>query len=139
MQRLSIFLITVVAGSCFAQFEVGQQLHQKIWGVSIVEPSEYEKAYKASMASGETLLVQLGATWCEPCQRQEKIIRAMDLKNVNYAYVDIDAEKGLAKALNGGQKPSQVPTLIIYKKVGDNWTKVKLIGVRKPAELLKQL
>ena len=94
--------------------------------------SDYESAYKASIDSGETLVVLISATWCSPCNQLKKDIKAMVLagllpEGVNIVTLDYKSET--AKAM----KPSgSVPELIKYERRKGKWVRTSSIGYLPP-------
>lgn len=63
--------------------------------------------------SRETVLVELGAGWCAPCQRLKPILEALskEMQHVKFYEVDIDDNPELSKHF--GIK--SVPMMLIFK------------------------
>ncbi len=75
------------------------------------EKTDFDKAMKA----GESILVEIHATWCPVCKAQEPIIKSIlddrKFSSLKVFYVDFDSDKDVLRLL-GAQKQS---TLITFK------------------------
>jgi len=56
--------------------------------------------------------VLIGATWCGPCKRVKNFL---DNKGVDYTYIDIDTDEGLALAKDWSVR--SVPSMSVDGKV----------------------
>ncbi len=54
----------------------------------------------------------MGAKWCPPCQRVKDFLYS---KGIDYLYVDIDTEEGLALAQDWGVR--SIPSMSIEGKI----------------------
>jgi thioredoxin-like negative regulator of GroEL len=79
----------------------------------------YEKAKDVANKNETSFVVEVGATWCGPCQ-----ILKRNLNKVfpNYGSVDFDEEPALARKLLRGDT---IPQLIIYKNIDGKWLEQK--------------
>lgn len=88
----------------------------------------YNEAYKASQASGQPLVVLIGADWCPGCRTMKdsvmpQVRAAGGLNNVAYAQVNTDQEQALAsKMMSGGT----IPQLIMYYETADGWQRKQM-------------
>ena len=85
----------------------------------------YPPAVSASLKDHKTLIVAIGASWCSPCRKMHKEIKAnaAAYSNVHLAFVDYDSKWG-KKLYNG----SSVPALIKYKWDGSKWVRTVRVG-----------
>ena len=63
--------------------------------------------------------VLIGATWCAPCKRVKNFL---DNKSIDYTYVDIDTDEGLALAKDWSVR--SVPSMSIGGKVVSGDSKI---------------
>jgi thioredoxin-like negative regulator of GroEL len=102
------------------------------------EPSAYERAFGKSQASGQPLLVLVGAQWCPAChQMKHSVLPRMAtggrLTTVSFAAVDSDHEPELAARLMRG--PS-VPQLIVFSRRPDGrWRREQITGAASEQEV----
>lgn len=66
---------------------------------------------KELVASSNTVLVDVWATWCGPCKRMAPILEEVDGMLENVAVVKLDADENPIGELS----VSGVPTLILYR------------------------
>lgn len=93
-------------------------------------PDDLAQAYARSIRSGRPLVILVGAEWCPGCQTMKRkvlplVARAGGLKEVEYAYVDVDRQPGLAKRLLRGEG---IPQLIRIHKTPKGWRGEYLLG-----------
>ena len=98
---------------------------------------DYASAYHRSIASGHPLVVLLGARWCPACLQMKnsvlpQVAQAGGLKNVEFAYVDLDLQPDLASQLSRG---NSVPQLIRFEKGPAGWSSRTLVGFRSSSEV----
>lgn len=72
-----------------------------------------EKSFNEAQAAGKTVLIDVAASWCPTCKKQEPIIRAIEKERPNLVVyeVDFDTAKDLLQRL---QVRAQ-STIIVYK------------------------
>ena len=101
--RRSLVISSLVTGFT-ASLATAQQ---KGW----FQKAEFDSALKA----GDSILVEVHATWCPVCKAQEPIIKSIlddrKFSNLKVFYVDFDSDKDVLRQL-GVQKQS---TLITFK------------------------
>ena len=66
---------------------------------------------KEIVTSGDTVLVDVWATWCGPCKRMAPILEEVDAMLDDVTVVKLDADKNPIDELS----VVGVPTLILYK------------------------
>lgn len=94
-----------------------------------------EKEYLASIPTDKTVLVDISATWCPPCQKMKPVLEKLQKeRGATFTLLTIDggAQKELCKAL----QIEAFPTFIIYKNGKQTWKKE---GVVEIDEFLKAL
>jgi len=98
----------------------------------------FEEAQARARTEKKWLLVDSTATWCAPCQvmdsttwLDEKVL-AYCREHVVAIQVDVDEQPKVAKSLN----IEAMPTLILFR---DGQEKDRVVGLRRPAELLQWL
>ncbi|GAB6906061.1 Thioredoxin [Desulfosarcina cetonica] len=72
-----------------------------------------ERRFKQSVARGVTL-VDLGASWCDPCRAQTSIIRELERRfspAARFKIMDIEKYRDIALQLG----IQSIPTIILYK------------------------
>lgn len=100
--------------------------------VTHAAPNTYVDAYKDNQESGKPLVVLVGASWCPACQSMKTSIMPAvaaqgGLANVAFAYVNTDAQSGLAGQLMEG---NLIPQLVMYEKAADGWKLKRLVGAQ---------
>jgi thiol-disulfide isomerase/thioredoxin len=95
-----------------------------------VAEADFAKAQTRSLAKGRPLVVLVGADWCTACVHMKdtvlpQVARAGGLKQVEFAYVDMDRQPELASRLSQG---GPIPQLIRLKKTRDGWQHKRLVG-----------
>ena len=95
---------------------------------------EYTAAYQKSLDSGRPLVVLLGADWCPAClTMKNSIMPQVDgLKDVEFAYVDIDRQTKLARLLARAQS---IPQLIRFERRPSGWVSGMLLGAQSPEKV----
>ncbi|MBN2476539.1 MAG: thioredoxin family protein [Pirellulales bacterium] len=105
-------------------------------------PDAFTLASQRSIKTGRPLVVLLGADWCPACKVMKKttlpkLAEAGGLKDVEFAYVDVDRQRRLAGRLIRG---NSIPQLIRFDKTEKGWKSQYLIGsqsVKKIAEFVE--
>ena len=97
-------------------------------------PQTYAEAHKASMKSGEPMLVLVGANWCPACISMKSSVvpelqRRGSLKGIQFAQVDIDRQRAIAGELSSA---SVIPQLILSRKTETGWKKWEVTGGQSP-------
>jgi len=95
---------------------------------------DYKTAYYQAQTNHKPLLVLVTATWCPPCQVMKsttipELVQKNAFKNFNYATVDLDQDKKIARQLIGNRG---VPQLIMYEKQNGKWIRRYLSGIQTP-------
>ena len=90
----------------------------------------YADAHKATLETGQPMVVMVGADWCPACQEMKTnvIPRIREhglLRRVAFAVVNVDRERELGRQLTGG---GPIPQLLMYRKAADGWKLRRLIG-----------
>ncbi len=80
--------------------------------VSAAQPYE-EKSFNEAQAAGKTVLIDVTASWCPTCKKQEPIIRAIEKERPNLVVYEVDFDK--AKDLLQRLQVRAQSTLIVYK------------------------
>ena len=99
---------------------------------NVVPRTDYATAFQRSMDSGKPLVVLLGADWCPGCVKMKgsilpQVARAGGLKQVEFAYVDVDRDPKLAGRLS---RANAIPQLIRFEKTEEGWQRGLLTGAR---------
>jgi thiol-disulfide isomerase/thioredoxin len=94
----------------------------------------YKHARDLSEKTGKPLVILVGAEWCPACVTMKKktipeVKKSKIFKKVNYAEVDYDTERNLAKQLTEGGK---IPQLMVFRKAEEGWKVRKVIGGKSP-------
>lgn len=97
--------------------------------------SPYEQAFSEASASGQPLLVLVGADWCPGCRTmKQNVLPGMAssgrLNNIRYSVVNTDADSALANRLMRG---STIPQLIVFTKTDDGWHREQITGATSAA------
>jgi thioredoxin-like negative regulator of GroEL len=100
-------------------------------------PDGYAEAYRQSQASGEPLLVLVGADWCPACRTMKTAVlprleQSGKLHRVNFAVVDLDQEDTLASQLMRG---GTIPQLIVFARTADGWHREQITGATSEASV----
>ncbi|QDV64292.1 thioredoxin family protein [Crateriforma conspicua] len=104
-------------------------------------PSDYNLAYKQSVAEHKPLMVMVGAPWCPACNVMKdttlkSIEQSGELSQVSFAVVDRDAQPELAEQLLKGEK--MIPRLIVFTKIDGAWKREELKGYQ-PTQPVRSL
>lgn len=94
-------------------------------------------AAKRSAENGKPLVVLVGADWCRACRLMKnevmpKVAKAGGLKGVEFAYLDVDRDRRLAKRLLRG---ASIPQMVRFDRTPSGWKSRYLIGARPPEEV----
>jgi thiol-disulfide isomerase/thioredoxin len=109
-------------------------LHFAMIAPASPDDNSYKHARELSEKTGKPLVILVGAEWCPACvTMKEKTIPEVKkkkvFKKINYAEVDFDSERQLAKQLTGGGK---IPQLMVFRKSNEGWMVRKVVGGRSP-------
>ena len=102
-------------------------------GVTMASPADsYRDAYQAMQQSGRPIVVLVGAGWCPACRTMKsEVIPALEnhgtLNHVEFAYVDTDQQRPLARRLMQG---GSIPQLVMYHKTESGWKLGRIVGAR---------
>ena len=97
----------------------------------------YSGAFGRSTDSGRPLVVMLTADWCPGCVKMKNSIlpeveKAGGLKDVEFAYVDVDQNRELAAKLARG---ASIPQLVRFNKTPTGWQVNHLVGAQSPTKV----
>ena len=100
-------------------------------------PADYADAYRQTQASGQPLLVLVGADWCPGCVTMKhgvlpRMVQTGRLKNANLAIVNMDFESELAGQLMRG---GTIPQLIVFAKTTGGWHREQITGATSEASV----
>lgn len=103
--------------------------------------NDYTENYNDSIANDKPLVVVVGADWCDSCRVIKRhimpqILRKFTNRHFNYAEVDSDEERYLAKKILVGES---IPQTIIYYKYNGEWKNKRWIGLFKEHEIEQKL
>ena len=98
---------------------------------------DYATAFRETNESGRPLVILVGADWCPGCRQMKytampELEKKGGLRNVTYAYVNIDEDSKLAGKL---MKGSSIPQLIVYHKTETGWKRQQLTGAHAVSEI----
>jgi len=98
---------------------------------------DYATAFKQTEQSGQPLVVLVGADWCPGCRQMKyttipELEKKGGLRNVAFAYVNTDQQRGLAGKLMRG---SSIPQLVMYQKTDAGWTRKQLTGAQSESSV----
>jgi thiol-disulfide isomerase/thioredoxin len=90
----------------------------------------YAEAHKSATASGQPLVILVGADWCPACREMKhnvipRVARDSELTKVSFTMVDIDRQERLAGRLMSGES---IPQLIMFYRDGNEWKRHQLTG-----------
>lgn len=88
--------------------------------------------FNETIGSGERILVDYWATWCEPCKVMAPILAEINEEILPVYKVDVDAEMEIAKS----QSIQSMPTLILYSN-GEMVARIS--GARSKAKVIEDL
>jgi len=91
---------------------------------------EYSQAYDQASATGQPMMVLVGADWCPACVTMKssvipEIRRRGVLSKVAFATVNTDRQSRLANQLMTG---GGIPQLILYYQADDGWKRIQVNG-----------
>ena len=91
---------------------------------------EYSQAYLQASATGQPMMVLVGADWCPACVTMKssvipEIRRRGSLGKVAFAQVNTDRQSILANQLMTG---GGIPQLILYYQAADGWKRIQVNG-----------
>lgn len=103
-------------------------LMQTTWAATGAET--YAEAYKQMEASGQPMLVVVGADWCPACVRMKRstipaLVSGGHLENVPVAFVNADREPELARKLMRG---GTIPQVMVFRNTASGWHRRQLTG-----------
>lgn len=90
----------------------------------------YSDAYRATVETGQPMVVLVGADWCAACRVMEKTVlpeirQRGILGKVAFAMVNLDQERELGDQLTAH---GPIPQLLLFRKAEDGWKLRRLIG-----------
>jgi len=90
----------------------------------------YSEAYKKMEASGQPMVVVVGADWCPACVRMKgstipALVNGGHLENVPVAFVNVDREPQLARQLMRG---GTIPQIMVFRNTAGGWHRRQLTG-----------
>lgn len=105
-------------------------LQSSLLGANPAAPQDFNQALKRAAEANRPVVVLLGATWCPACQVMQKttlpaVAKAGGLRDVEFAYVDVDRQREVAGQLIRG---NSIPQLIRLSKTGEGWQRQYLVG-----------
>ena len=108
--------------------------NKKLEGSSSAKQMSLE-AYRSSINSAETVLVDFGAEWCPPCKKMEPVLEELFKEHgANYKLIKVDG--GIDTDVMKSNSVTALPVFIIYKKGKEVWRKQ---GIVSKEELKKNL
>lgn len=91
----------------------------------------YADAHAAALRDGESLVIMVGAPWCEHCIAQEKEFTDDQVERIAFVHLDIEDPSG-ARLVPRGQ---MIPQTHIFWRVGNAWKGHKFVGRIHPRDL----
>ena len=83
-------------------------------GLAVNAAQPYDEAsFKEAQAAGKTVLINVTASWCPTCKKQEPTIKAVEKERPNLVVYDVDFDT--AKDVLQRLKVRAQSTLIVYK------------------------
>ena len=83
-------------------------------GLAVNAAQPYDDAsFKEAQAAGKTVLINVTASWCPTCKKQEPTIKAVEKERPNLVVYDVDFDT--AKDVLQRLKVRAQSTLIVYK------------------------
>lgn len=83
-------------------------------GLAVIAAQPYDEAsFKEAQAAGKTVLINVTASWCPTCKKQEPTIKAVEKERPNLVVYDVDFDT--AKDVLQRLKVRAQSTLIVYK------------------------
>ena len=97
----------------------------------------YSDAHKQSAETGRPIMILIGADWCPACQTMKnsampEVRRRGLLKKVEFAVINTDQEKALARQMMAG---GSIPQLVMYRKTASGWKRKILTGAQSPENI----
>jgi thioredoxin-like negative regulator of GroEL len=99
--------------------------------------NEYAEAHKVHSATGQPMVLLVGAEWCPGCVQMKnsvlpRVARRGLLGKVAFAHVNTDRDSRVAKSVMQG---GTIPQLIMYRKTPNGWKRHLLVGVQSPEQI----
>ncbi|MEP7377000.1 MAG: thioredoxin domain-containing protein [Chitinophagaceae bacterium] len=91
--------------------------------------------YFAGIPADKTVLVDIGAVWCAPCQKMAPVIDSLTTSQ-EVSFILLKIEGGEQEELVKQLSVNALPTFIVYKKGKEVWRKQGIVGRQ---ELIQQL
>ncbi|MFO1101066.1 MAG: thioredoxin family protein [Xanthobacteraceae bacterium] len=83
-------------------------------GLAVNAAQPYDEAsFKEAQAAGKTVLINVTASWCPTCKKQEPTIKAVEKERPSLVVYDVDFD--IAKDVLQRLKVRAQSTLIVYK------------------------
>ena len=99
--------------------------------------NEYAEAHKVHSATGQPMVLLVGAEWCPACVQMKnnvlpRVARRGLLRKVAFAHVNTDHDSRVAKSVMQG---GSIPQLIMYRKTPNGWKRHLLVGAQSPEQI----
>ncbi len=112
-----------------------KEANKKVEGVALVKAISMDE-YLAKITEAQTVLVDISAVWCPPCQKMEPVLKELqNQKTLKFALIKIDG--GAQEKLAADLGAAEFPTFIIYKNGKEFWRHTGLISKEELMEHLK--
>jgi hypothetical protein len=80
----------------------------------------YTSAYDLAIKTNQPLVIQYGATWCDPCRECERLYGA-ELRTCGvYLHLDVERDRKLMER-HGLTPPTHLPAVAIYPRKDHAW------------------
>ena len=104
-------------------------------------PLVYPEAYRLAVEQNRPLVVLVGAEWCPACKLMERQLfpflrQRKLLGKIAFVVVDLDRDRKLGYQLVGD---GPIPQLLVFRRLGNSWRMVRLIGVHDPTVVENQI
>jgi|YNPMSStandDraft_1061717.scaffolds.fasta_scaffold110176_1 thiol-disulfide isomerase/thioredoxin len=101
----------------------------------------YAEAYRMAVEQNRPLVVLVGAEWCPACKLMERQLfpflrQRKLLGKIAFVVVDLDRDGKLGQQLVGD---GPIPQLLMFRRWGNSWRMVRLIGVHDPVVVENQI